>query len=85
MAALVFTQFGLGWYMEGLPLGPEAFTLYNLHKSLGLLALLLLGVRVLWRLAFPPPPLPHEMSGLEQLAARATHGLLLHAPAGPAR
>lgn len=76
MAALVFAQFGLGWYMEGLPLGPEAFALYNLHKSLGLLALLMLAGRVLWRLASPAPPLPREMSGVEQLAARAIHGLL---------
>lgn len=76
MAALVAAQFGLGWYMEGLPLGPEAFALYNLHKSLGLLALLLLAGRVLWRFASPPPPLPEEMPAPERLAARISHGLL---------
>lgn len=60
MAVLVFAQFGLGWYMQGLPIGPEAFALYNLHKSLGLLALLLLAGRFSWRLASPPRPCPRS-------------------------
>jgi cytochrome b561 len=76
MAGLIFSMFGLGWYMEGLPLGPEAFTLYNLHKSLGLLALLLLAGRALWRVISPPPPLPPEMSTPERRAAQISHGLL---------
>ena len=76
MAVLVFAQFGLGWYMQGLPIGPEAFALYNLHKSLGLLALLLLAGRFSWRLASPPPALPQETSARERLAAQLSHGLL---------
>jgi cytochrome b561 len=45
----------------------------GLHKSMGLLILLLSLARIGWRLANPPPPLPAHMTGGERLAARATH------------
>jgi cytochrome b561 len=48
--------------------------LYYWHSSLGLLVLLLVAVRVLWRMVTPPPPAP---TGQSRLAARAAHGLHL--------
>ncbi len=44
-----------------------------LHKSMGLLILALSFVRIGWRLANAPPPLPAHMTGGERLAAKATH------------
>ena len=76
IALLVFGLFGLGWYMTGLPIGPELVKNYNLHKSIGVLVLCLAVLRLLWRLLSPPPSLPEGMSNGEKFAAKAAHFLL---------
>ncbi len=76
IAALIVVMFLLGWYMTGLPLGPDKIKIYNLHKSIGVLILALVVLRVIWRLVSRPPPLPAEMAGWEHAAARASHALL---------
>lgn len=49
-----------------------------LHKSTGLLILLLALVRIGWRIGHPAPPYPATMAAWERLAAGATH-LILYA------
>ena len=73
---LVAGMFGLGWYMEPLPLGPEKLKLYNLHKSIGFTILVLMLLRLLWRWITPPPRLPASMPSWEAKAARAAHWML---------
>jgi cytochrome b561 len=72
----------LGWTMVDLPKGAERSAAYSLHKSLGLLSLLLVVVRLAWRHRTPPPPALG--SGWEVRLAKATHralyGFLLLAP-----
>ena len=48
----------------------ELDTLYNLHKSTGVLILLVVVGRWLWRLTHEPPPLAADIPKLQQ---RATH------------
>jgi cytochrome b561 len=84
-AALVFTMFGLGWYMSDLPLtDPQKFTLYQWHKSLGITILALVILRLAWRLGHKAPPWPPTMQPWERLAATAAHwalyGLLMLQP-----
>jgi cytochrome b561 len=50
--------------------------LVDLHKSLGLTAFGLVILRVLWRLAHKPPPLPDTYSPLERIGAHGAHGIL---------
>ena len=76
IAALVFTMFGLGWYMSDLPLGQQKFDLYQLHKSLGITIFWLAVVRLLWRWSHPAPPLPGSMPRWQRAAARTSHALL---------
>ncbi len=76
IAALIVVMFGLGWYMTGLPLGPDKIKIYNLHKSIGVLILGLAVLRLVWRLISRPPPLPAEMPDWERAAARTSHALL---------
>ena len=60
IAAVVVAVFAWGWWMQEIPKqppGPRADA-YNLHKSIGLAILLLMIVRLGWRLLHPPPPLP---------------------------
>lgn len=45
----------------------------GLHKSIGLTVILLTLVRIGWRLANPPPPLPGHMTATETVLARITH------------
>jgi len=67
----------LGWWMQAIPkepVGPRADA-YNLHKSIGLAALLLMAARLAWRATHRPPqlpPLPHWQAR----AATAVHALL---------
>jgi cytochrome b561 len=43
------------------------------HATLGVTILLLTVLRLLWRLAHPPPPLPATMKSLEKSVSHITH------------
>jgi cytochrome b561 len=58
------------------PPAPATIELYNLHKSLGLLALLLAVLRIAWRLSHPAPAIPADHPRWEKAAATASHHLL---------
>ena len=71
--AILF-MLGLGLAMTQLTLNPATlFGMYQLHKSVGITILLLVAVRVAWRLSHPPPPLPASLPKLERRAAHAAH------------
>lgn len=76
LAALILCLLALGVAMADLPLSPRKFALYGLHKSLGIVALALVALRLLWRLYRAPPPLPAGMPLAERLGAGAGHALL---------
>ncbi|MGH8563195.1 MAG: cytochrome b [Gammaproteobacteria bacterium] len=63
VAVLVFLQLGLGWYMAGLPKGPDRSAYFALHKSIGLTIFSLAVLRLVWRATHPPPPLPASLPG----------------------
>lgn len=74
MAALVIYMLWLGWVMVDLPKGAERTAAYGLHKSIGLLLLALIVVRIGWRLRHAPPPLLG--TGWERRVAHGTHHAL---------
>lgn len=76
VAALIFTQFALGWTAALWRLSPVKLNLFVWHKSTGMLILALVLLRLLWRLAHPTPELPADMPAWERAAARASHALL---------
>ncbi len=76
VAALVFILLPLGWYMHDLPQGLERYRYVELHKSLGLVVLILMLGRSLWRAFNPPPPLPENLPRWEVYAAKLTHWAL---------
>jgi cytochrome b561 len=73
IAALIVTQFTLGWMGEDLPLGIHKLSLLARHKSFGMTVLMLAILRLIWRLFNRPPELPAGMSSTERLLARGTH------------
>lgn len=72
IAAAIVLQVILGWRMGG-QLTPERYAVFQLHKSVGITILMLSLVRLGWRLANPPPPLPATMARWEKVLAKVTH------------
>jgi len=75
--AFVLGLYGIT-YAEGLfPRGdPGRDTVWWLHISFGLLLIVLVVLRVGWRLSRGAPALPESMRGPEKVLARIAHGLL---------
>lgn len=76
IALLIFAAFPLGVYMHDLAMSPSKLRLFNYHKWIGIAALLLVLVRLAWRLIYRPPELPPTMAPWERSAALAMHLLL---------
>lgn len=70
-ALLIVCLLWLGWTMIDLPKGAERSAAYSLHKSLGLLVLLLGTLRLAWRLRHPAPPSP--LTGWQARVATGVH------------
>ena len=73
MAALVFVQLGLGWWMGRAPVGPAKVDAYSLHFAIGVLMLMLALGRLSWRALAPGPINDADKPGWQTTAARITH------------
>lgn len=76
VAALIFALMALGWLAVSTPLSPAKINLFYWHKSLGMLVLALVLVRLGWRAGNPAPELPADLARWEPPLARATHVFL---------
>lgn len=76
MALMIIGLLVLGLYMTAQPDGDSKWSLYGLHKSFGMLAFVLVVVRITWVISHPKPGLPNNLNPWERSAARATHGFL---------
>jgi cytochrome b561 len=72
LGILMLAGIGLAMTHVHLSLG-RRFALYQLHKSIGITILLAAFLRLAWRLAHQPPPLPLHMSTQERAAAHWGH------------
>lgn len=82
-AALILGLLGLGLYLVDLPKGPERSAAIGLHKSFGMLALVLVALRLIWRRIHGAPTDPRLSAGERRLANaghRALYVLLLLTP-----
>jgi cytochrome b561 len=69
LAIALVAQIGLGLYMADIPKGvPNRAWYFNLHKSIGIVAALLIFYRLWWRSRNPVPTLPITMPVWEQIA-----------------
>jgi len=77
LAVLVIGMLWLGYSLDDIPRNTPARGFYvNLHKSFGVLALILVLLRLGWRATHRPPPFPPAMPRWQALSAGWTHGLL---------
>jgi len=76
-ALVIFTTLPLGWIMAHMGRdAPDRHVFIFLHKSFGVLALLLIIARLVWRAMRKPPPLPARLARWETGLAHATHVFL---------
>ena len=83
--ALVLTQVVLGFaFAEFMPEGTARSQVFAWHKTIGALILILVLIRLGYRLANPPPPFPVELPRWKRIAAvwnhRAFYFLLIVLP-----
>jgi cytochrome b561 len=76
LVVLVFALYGLGWYMVEIPKGtPPVAYFYNLHKSIGLVAVVPIVWLICWRIIHDVPALPGTMPIWQIKATKASHVL----------
>lgn len=76
MALAIIGMLALGTRLSDMQPGLANLWLYSLHKSIGLIILALVLVRIVWH-RINPPPAPQGMpDGWSPRAARAVHRLL---------
>lgn len=76
MAALVIGMIVLGLYMVTLPISLQKLKWYGRHKEFGILILMLVTLRLGWRMGNRVPILPSILSWAEKAAAHLVHYLL---------
>jgi len=81
MAGIILTLIFVGIYMADLPTDTAeqkiyAFKFFNLHKSFGVLVLILIVVRLIWMRISPAPELPSAFAAKEKIVVKALQGLL---------
>ena len=73
MALLIIFLLALGLYMVPLPLNALKLKLYGWHKEWGIVVLMLVVFRLLWRLSTFQPPYPSHMPTWQKWAASSVH------------
>lgn len=76
MALLLAGQWVLGKIAVGYRMSPAKLELFVWHKSIGITLLVLVLIRMVWRLTHSRPALPPGMNPLERSLAHASHVLL---------
>ncbi|MBK9586263.1 MAG: cytochrome b/b6 domain-containing protein [Alphaproteobacteria bacterium] len=78
-ALLILGLLFVGFYMTTLPFGDSKLQIYMLHKSFGLLVLLLVVFRVFWKFLTPKVKHLETHKSWERVLARLTHIFLYFA------
>ncbi len=78
MAVIILVLLAVGIYMtKFISSDSESrMAIYNLHKSFGVLALILVTIRIINRFINKPPALPETIIKIEVIASHLAHGLL---------
>ncbi|MCM2343168.1 MAG: cytochrome b [Alphaproteobacteria bacterium] len=79
VAVLVITLLAVGLVMTDMKPGPDMFKIYATHKSIGIMVLGLVVLRLLWKLTNPRPASLPTHRTWERLLAKAVHLFLYFA------
>lgn len=75
MATLILVMLFIGIGMVSTT-SPRYHMLLSIHRSIGIVILILVAARLINRLLNPPPALPADLPGWQKLLAKASHWLL---------
>ena len=75
IVALLVIQYSIGWLMPDIHRGQKPGTAMTLHVSFGLVILVLIVLRFLWRLTHPVAP-ESSLPPWQRLSSEAVHWLL---------
>lgn len=70
LAIAIVGMIAFGWWMNHFPARTDRFFYRSIHADIGYVVLLLLVMRLIWRLANPAPALPPETPAWERWLAR---------------
>lgn len=73
---MILSMFVLGWVAVNYPMSPTKIKLFVWHKSIGMTILMLVLLRLAWRLTETTPAPPNHMQMWERRVARASHTLM---------
>ena len=76
VALLILAQFVIGRVADEMKLSPAKLDMFVWHKSIGVTILLLVALRLAWRLANPPPLSHADIPAWETKLAAAGHWIL---------
>jgi cytochrome b561 len=77
IALLIIGGFALGWVMTDIPgFTPAKLKYFAWHKWIGVTAMALIIIRLVWRATHTPPPLPATTGRTAAMAAHGVHHLL---------
>lgn len=76
IALLLIGLISMGWYMTSIQDQPNSGWYFNLHKSFGIVAAMLIFFRLIWRFTHKPAPLPSSVPYWQAIVSRAIHFLL---------
>ncbi len=65
----------VGFIMSNMEPSPEKYQLYKVHKATGVIVLLLVIFRIIWKLSNKTVQLPSDISSLIKFGAKITHYL----------
>jgi len=76
MAFIIIGLLAVGLIMTDMPVSPDKFKIYGLHKSFGITVLTLAVLRISWKIMNDQPVLPDMLKAWEKFLAHVGHGLL---------
>ncbi|MGH6795122.1 MAG: DUF3611 family protein [Methylocella sp.] len=77
LVLISFVLLGLGWYIQYMPLPPQAWSfLLDLHISLGLTGAILLSVQLVSWIVFKPRSFPNAFSKWKKLSVYSIYSLI---------
>ena len=74
--AFLLVLYPIGYVMTDMAISPDKLELYSWHKSIGFILLILVILRLSWRIISSPPPLPNSNPLLYRAIALTIHLLL---------
>ena len=76
IAFLLIGLVSMGFYMISIEDQPNSGWYFNLHKSFGIIAAILIIIRIIWRITHKPASLPLSVPRWQAKLSRAIHWLL---------